>query len=274
MRWRLGNVAPPRNKRVVESLPVFLSLKGRPVILLGEGAAAAAKARLLDRAGARIIRDEMADAAIAIVAIEDDAAATAAAGRLKARGILVNAMDRPALCDFTLPAIVDRSPVIIAIGTGGASASLAKALRQWLEAMLPASLGGLAEALKTARAKVKARFADAGERRAFLDGLLMRGGPLDPLASHADPDATIKTALGGGVEAGGLEHVALTSTDPDELTSRAARLLAGADRVYHLPDVPPAILDRARADAERIAASAPPSDVPPGRSVFIGWSRA
>src|SRR3546814_9568848 len=78
MRWRLGNVAPPRNKRVVESLPVFLSLKGRPVILLGEGAAAAAKARLLDRAGAWIIRDEMADAAIAIVAIEDDAAATAA----------------------------------------------------------------------------------------------------------------------------------------------------------------------------------------------------
>src|SRR3546814_19359477 len=80
-----------------------------------------------------------------------------------------------ALCDFTLPAIVDRSPVIIAIGTGGASASLAKALRQWLEAMLPASLGGLAEALKTARAKVKARFADAGARRAFLDGLLKIG---------------------------------------------------------------------------------------------------
>src|SRR3546814_17911986 len=105
--------------------------------------------------------------------------------------------------------------------------------------MLPASLGSLAEALKTARAKVKARFADAGERRAFLDGLLMRGGPLDPLASHADPDATIKTALGGGVEAGGLEHVALTSTDPDELTLRAARLLAGADRVYPPPDVRP-----------------------------------
>src|SRR3546814_7856342 len=131
--------------------------------------------------------------------------------------------------------------------------------------MLPASLGSLAEALKTARAKVKARFADAGERRAFLAGLLMRGGPLDPLAVHADPDATIKTALGGGVEAGGLEHVALTSTDPDELTLRAARLLAGADRVYHLPDVPPAILDRARADAERNAASAPPSAGPPGR---------
>src|SRR3546814_14047366 len=132
MRWRLGNVAPPRNKRVVESLPVFLSLKGRPVILLGEGAAAAAKARLLDRAGAWIIRDEMADAAIAIVAIEDDAAATAAAGRLKARGILVNAMDRPALCYFTLPAIVDRSPGIIPTGTGGASAALLTGPLQWV----------------------------------------------------------------------------------------------------------------------------------------------
>src|SRR3546814_6764521 len=96
--WSSG-VCSSDLKRVVESLPVFLSLKGRPVILLGEGAAAAAKARLLDRAGAWIIRDEMADAAIAIVAIEDDAAATAAAGRLKARGILVNAMARPALCD-------------------------------------------------------------------------------------------------------------------------------------------------------------------------------
>src|SRR3546814_17390444 len=83
-------------------------------------------------------------------------------------------MDRPALCDFTLPAIVDRSPVIIAIGPGGASASLAKALRQWQEAMLPASPGGLAEGFKTARAKVKARFADAGERGAFLEGLLWR----------------------------------------------------------------------------------------------------
>src|SRR3546814_12300027 len=106
----------------------------------------------------------MADAAIAIVAIEDDAAATAAAGRLKARGILVNAMDRPALCDFTLPAIVDRSPVIIAIGTGGASASLANALRHWLAAMLPASLGGLAEPLNAARAQVTARFATSGRR--------------------------------------------------------------------------------------------------------------
>src|SRR3546814_13623569 len=91
----------------------------------------------------------MADAVVDCVASDDGAAATAAAWRRKALGILVNAMDRPALCDFTLPAIVDRSPVIIAIGTGGASASLAKALRQWLEAMLPASLGGLAEALKT-----------------------------------------------------------------------------------------------------------------------------
>src|SRR3546814_18099979 len=110
MRWRLGNVAPPRNKRVVERLPVFLSLKGRPVILLGEGAAAAAKARLLDRAGAWIIRDEMADAAIAIVAIADDAAATAAAERLLSRGMSVNAMAPPAMWEDTLHSTLHRSP--------------------------------------------------------------------------------------------------------------------------------------------------------------------
>src|SRR3546814_10149526 len=84
----------------------------------------------------------------------------------------------------------------------------------------------------------------------------MRGGPLDPLASHSDPDATIKTALGVGVEAGGLEHVALTSTDPDELTLRAARLLAGADSVYQLPDVPHSNLSIHSADAERFSAYA------------------
>jgi uroporphyrin-III C-methyltransferase/precorrin-2 dehydrogenase/sirohydrochlorin ferrochelatase len=125
-------------------------LQGRPVILIGEGDAADAKRRLLERAGAVVV-DEAALAALAIVAVEDNVEAEAAVARLKARGILVNAVDRVALCDFTLPAIVDRDPVLIAIGTGGASAGLAKALRQRLEAMLPASLGALALALLEAR---------------------------------------------------------------------------------------------------------------------------
>ncbi|MET0270170.1 MAG: NAD(P)-dependent oxidoreductase, partial [Sphingomonas sp.] len=121
----------------MHSLPLFVRLNGRPVILLGEGEVAAAKRRLLERAGARLV-GEAEQAALAIVAIEDEAAAQAAVARLKARGILVNAVDRPALCEFTLPAIVDRDPVLIAIGTGGASAGLAAGLRQRLEGLLPA----------------------------------------------------------------------------------------------------------------------------------------
>src|SRR3546814_8809904 len=116
----------------MHSLPLFVRLNGRPVILVGEGEAAEAKARLLRRAGAQIVGEE-AEAALAIVALDDNAAALAAIARLKERGILVNAVDRPDQCDFTLPAIVDRDTVIIAIGTGGASAGLAKIIRQRFE---------------------------------------------------------------------------------------------------------------------------------------------
>lgn len=139
----------------MHSLPLFVKLEGRPVILLGEGDAARAKRRLLERAGADVRVEESADAALAIVAIEEEGAARDAIARLKARGVLVNAVDRPALCDFTLPAIVDRDPVLVAIGTGGASAGLAKALRQRLEALFPASLGGLASALGNARTALR-----------------------------------------------------------------------------------------------------------------------
>ncbi len=208
---------------------------------------------------------------LAIIAIEDDTEAEAAAARLKARGVLINAVDRPRLCDFTLPAIVDRSPVIIAIGTGGASASLAKALRQWLERMLPASLGRVAEALKAAKPRLAGRFPQADERRAFLDGLLSPGGSLDPLADHAAPAQLVADALDDGVEplAHGFDVVELKSADPDDLTLRAARLLSAADTVCYRPDVPAAIIDRARADAHRIPAMHPPAGLPAGRTVFL-----
>jgi len=249
-----------------------MSLKDRPIILLGDGEAADAKARLLHRAGAHIMRDRDAPAALAIVALEDEGEAQAAAAHLRARGVLLNVVDRPQLCDFTLPAIVDRSPVIIAIGTGGASASLAKALRQWLEAVLPQGLGALALALRQARGRIAAQLVTPAVRRRFLDDLLAIGvGPLDPLQPHDAPSVAIERALQSAIVAadtGRLDHIALTSADPDDLTLRAARLLAQADRIYHAADVPPAILDRARADAARIAAP-PPDSIEAGRSVLI-----
>lgn len=236
-------------------LPVFVQLDGRPVILIGTGTAADAKRRLLERAGAVIVGEE-ADAALAIIACDDP---EPVAARLKARGILVNVADRPDLCDLTLPAIVERDPVTIAIGTGGASAGLAAALRQRLEAMLPGSLGALADALKNSRDAIRTRWPEAGERRRAIGAAL--AGPIDPLADQR-ADAVDRWLSAPDTARTGIVRIALRSADPDDLTLREARLLAQADRVTHRADVPAAILNRARADAEQIACDAPPANLP------------
>ena len=252
----------------LHSLPLFVRLAGRPVILLGDGEAADAKRRLLERAGAAVVGEET-PAALAIVAIDDAAEALAAVARLKARGVLVNAVDRPDHCDFTLPAIVDRAPVIVAIGTGGVSAGLAAALRQRLEAMLPAGLGGLATCLHAARGRLRATFPDPAERRRALGRAMAAGGDLDPLSADRD----VAAWLDGGERREGatrrLVPIRLTSPDPDDLTLGQARALANADRVCHAGDVPPAILDRARADAARIVTAAPPADRLAGLTVWV-----
>ncbi|WP_420144612.1 precorrin-2 dehydrogenase/sirohydrochlorin ferrochelatase family protein [Sphingobium sp.] len=247
----------------MQSLPVFLALTGRPVILTGAGEAADAKRRLLERAGAIVVGDGDMDARIAIVADGDEAMVA----RLKARGVLVNATDRPALCDFTLPAIVDRDPVLIAIGTGGASAGLAAALRQRLEALLPGHLGDLARALFAARGDVRRIWTDAGARRRAIGNALAPGGAIDPLGG--DPDVQAWLAKATDAASGEVYVLRLRSADPDDLTLRDARMLAMADRVFHAADVPDAILDRARADAVRVAADGPPRDRGDGLIVWI-----
>ena len=253
----------------LHSLPLFVRMAGRPVILLGDGEAAAAKRRLLERAGAEIV-GEMAEAALAIVAIEDEAEALAAVARLKARGMLVNAVDRPEHCDFTLPAIIDRSPVIVAIGTGGASAGLAAALRQRLEALLPATLGPLTERLHALRGAIRLAFPTLDDRRRALGAAFAEGGALDPLT--AQPDAVGTWLATPEVPQYRLIALRLRSSDPDDLTLKEARALALADRVYHAATVPPAILDRARADALRIAADSPPTAGEAGLTVWMEWA--
>jgi uroporphyrin-III C-methyltransferase/precorrin-2 dehydrogenase/sirohydrochlorin ferrochelatase len=250
----------------LHSLPVFVRLEGRPVMLIGEGEAADAKRRLLERAGAVIVGEE-AQAALAIVATEDSGATVA---RLKARGVLVNAVDRPDLCDFTLPAIVDRSPVIVAVGTGGASAGLAAALRQRLETILPTGLGKLAGEAQ----KLREQFPESRERRRAISELLDNW--LDPYPrknGDTESQADRSTILGSRRRGSTLEVVALTSPDPDDLTLRQARALAQADRVFHTPGVPPAILDRARADAPRIISPTPPVDPGDGLTVYLEMAR-
>lgn len=247
------------------SLPLFVRLAGRPVILLGQGEAADAKRRLLERAGA-VVSGENTPAVLAVVAIEDETEAVAAVARLRARAILVNAVDRPDLCDFTLPAIVDRDPVLVAIGTGGVSAGLAAAVRQRLETLLPAGLGTLAHDLFAARAAIKARYPEGGDRRRALGAAFAPGGALDPMADGASVEHWLAS---NGAVAAELVTIKLVSSDPDDLTLRQARLLGQADRIFHRANVPPAILDRARADAVRVVCEFAPEELAAGLSIDL-----
>lgn len=240
----------------MHSLPLFHRISGRPVIVAGEGDMGEAKARLVERAGGLVVGPDNPEARLAFVAMAEP---DELAARLKARGLLVNVADRPDLCDFTLPSVLERGDVLVAVSTGGASAGLAKVLRLRLEALLPASLGALATALAGARGAMRARWADAGERRRALDAALAEGGPLDPLAPH-DEGAVASWLAGGAAGQGGLAEFTLASDDPDDLTLRQARWLASADRVFYSPGVPAAVLTRARADAvQRELGSEPPA---------------
>jgi len=253
----------------MHSLPLFHRITGKTVIVLGEGDAAEAKRRLVERAGGLVSNDPDAAAQLAFVA---NAQPEPAATLLKARGILVNVVDRPELCDFTVPSLLERGPVLVAVGTGGVSAGLAKALRIGLEALLPARLGGLAQALGEARARLRERWPDAAVRRRALDAALSAGGPLDPLVEH--PADAVERWLGGTPGgASGITEFTLASGDPDDLTLRQARLLLGADVVMHDASVPEAILNRARADAVRQALDAAVPAPAPGTSVVVIRSR-
>lgn len=238
------------------SLPLFHRLAGQQVLVLGEGPAAEPKRRLVERAGGLVVDDIQRaideGVRIAFVAYEDAKACEAAAINLRCAGMLVNVVDRPELCDFTTPSVLDRNPLLIAVGTGGASAGLAKHVRLRLERLLPSTLGKLAEALFDARARLRDRYPDGSERRRAIDAALREGGALDPLdpASHE--------RVGGWLEAGETREAvatvefSVTSDDPEDLTVKQARMLGEAEVVCADPDVASAILARARADAERV----------------------
>ena len=237
---------------MTNALPLFHLVSGKPVIVLGEGEGGEARRRLVERAGGVVVGEADPDARLAFIALADP---HAAAARLKARGLLVNVMDRPELCDFTIPSLLERGPVQVAVGTGGVSAGLAKALRLRLEALLPSTLGLLAEALGAARAELRQRFPNGGERRRALDAGLAQGGEIDPLDA-ASASRVAGWLAGAEPQPAGRFEIILRSADPDDLTLREARLLGSADVVIHDASVPPAVLDRARADAVRRVAVA------------------
>lgn len=238
---------------MLHSLPLFHRIAGQPVVVVGDGDMADAKRRLVARAGGVPCSEtEAHQAQLAFVALPDPRAAERAALRLKRLGLLVNVADRPELCDFTLPSILERGPVLVAVSTGGASAGLAKHLRLRLEGLLPQSLGKLAERLAEARDTLRSRYPQADTRRRAIDAALGEGSPLDPLAPDSADHVDDWLSSGRLLEDAAVLEFTLTSNDPDDLTLRQARELGRADVVMHDPAISEAVLIRARADAVRI----------------------
>jgi uroporphyrin-III C-methyltransferase / precorrin-2 dehydrogenase / sirohydrochlorin ferrochelatase len=249
----------------VKHLPLFFDLAGRRVVVVGEGAAADRRADLVRSAGAHVQRfaapavqaADFRGAVAAFIATGDadrDAAAQRAA---KSIGVPVNVADRPALCDFILPAIVDRDEIVVAVSTGGASPTLATILRGRIEAALPERLGAVARLAATFRAQVNALIGEPARRRAFFRRLVE--GPAARLALAGDEAGARRAALGELDSARrrlaptGIAHIVGAGPgDPDLLTLRAAQLLQEADAILHDDLVPPAILARARRDAELV----------------------
>ena len=166
--------------------------------------------------------------------------------------MLVNVTDRPDLCDFTVPSMLDRDPVLVAVGTAGASAGLAKQLRLRLEALLPADLGS-SPRRSTPRARPCARAGPPPPTAAARSTPRWRRAARSIRWPKAAPGAwrpgwpTPRAAA-----ASGPVELAIASDDPDDLTLRQARLLGTADCILFEPGIAPAILDRARADAVRL----------------------
>lgn len=237
---------------MIRSLPLLHRIAGQRVVVIGEGEMGEAKARLVERAGGIPCGEpEAHHAKLAFIALEDGKAAEAVATRLRNKGLLVNVADRPDLCEFTTPSIIDRDPVLVAIGTSGASAGLAKQLRLRLEKILPDSLGKLAAGLETGREAMRAKFPSGSDRRRALDAALGEGGMLDPLDEAAASNVELWLAGQKPLTETGTVEILLQSDDPEDLTLRHCRLLGSADLLLFDPAVPSTILDRARADALR-----------------------
>jgi len=248
----------------VKHLPLFFDLAGRRVVVVGQGPAADRRADLVRSAGAAVYRvdtvaaADLVGATAVFVATGDAERDAEAAQAARVARVPVNVADRPALCDFILPAIVDRDEVVVAVSTGGASPTLATVLRARIEAVLPERIGALARLAAIFRTQVNALIAAPARRRAFWRRFVE--GPAGRLALAGDEAGARRVVLGeldtarhSEGPAGIAYIVGAGPGDPDLLTLRAARLLQEADVILHDDLVSQAILNRARRDAELVS---------------------
>ncbi|UJJ31659.1 siroheme synthase CysG [Halopseudomonas maritima] len=267
----------------MEFLPLFHNLAGRRVLVVGGGEIALRKARLLSEAGAAlyvvapeiepVLRELVAstqgavreggyqssdldDAVLVIAATDDDVLNAQVSADAQALRIPVNAVDAPQLCTVIFPAIVDRSPLLIAVSSGSHAPVLARLSRARIETLFPAAYGRLAQLAKRFRQQVKSALPTINQRRAFWENIF-QGEVAEHVFAGRDEQAAelLQQRLQderGQAYQGEVYLVGAGPGDPDLLTFRALRLMQQADVVLHDRLVPPAIIDLCRRDAERI----------------------
>ncbi len=267
----------------LETLPVFFDLKGRKAIVVGGSEGAAWKADLAAAAGAEVavfclepckkMRDiegaranvrlvprdpapaDFEDAAMVLGAVFDDAKAEEIRRMAKAAGVPINLADRPATSDFIMGAIVNRSPLVIGVSTGGASPVFAQAVRGRIEALAPAAFAAWACAAKAWRPQVLASGLDFLARRDFWRRFARLA--FDQIArepKEEDRDALLAETRADfdAPSRGRVTLVGAGPGDPELLTLKGLRVLAGADVVLFDDLVPASVLDFARREATRI----------------------
>ncbi len=268
----------------MDYLPVFLNIKNQNCLVLGGDETAESKISLLLRAGAKVtviapsLKESLSVLAtngefthhargftpedfdgkrIVIVADEDDTIRKEATAITTEKNIPVNVVDCPELCTFTMPSIIDRSPVLIAVSTGGASPTLARLIRAKLEAMLPQAYGRLATLISEFRIKAKELNRDREEKRKFWNKIF--SSPIiDLFLSGKERQAKeeiqkeFESRETRKASTGQVCLVGAGPGDPDLLTLRALRLIQNADTIVYDRLVFPSILDYARRDAELI----------------------
>lgn len=270
----------------MDHLPIFLSVKGRRALVVGGGTLAARKADLLARAGceltvlapkmnddlARVVAqykidhqtgdlsaDHVNDCVVVFGASADPAINLKLHELATHAGILVNIADTTDLCDFIMPAVVDRSPLLIAISSGGATPLLTRMLKARFETTIPAAYGRLAEFAGSYRDRVKSAITNMARRRRFWETMI--AGPVaEHLFSGQDDQAValmddlLKDAAveGDQIPRGEVYLVGTGPGDPDLLTFRALRLMQQADVVLYDRLIGEGILNLVRRDASRI----------------------
>jgi uroporphyrin-III C-methyltransferase/precorrin-2 dehydrogenase/sirohydrochlorin ferrochelatase len=255
--------ARPERMGALARLPVFLALEDKRVVLVGQGQAAEWKRELLEAAGARVevyaidgwTADDLRDTAIAVGAFEDDESAAVFASAARAAGVPVNVIDKPAFCDFSFGAIVNRSPLVIGISTDGAAPVFAQAIRAKLEAMLPKGFADWAAAAARWRNAVKVSGLSFAGRRKFwqlFTAHAVANPASDPTQDDFERFVAEVQGLGTATENGSVTLVGAGPGDPELLTLRAVRALQSADVILFDDLVSRDVLDFARREARKM----------------------